>query len=33
MVVGWWDVPIRSYLKERRTDYEQARKEIEPPPA
>ena len=32
-VVGWWDVPIPTYLEDRRADYEQARKEIEPPPA
>ena len=32
-VVGWWDVPIPAYLEDRRADYEQARKEIEPPPA
>jgi acetolactate synthase-1/2/3 large subunit len=31
-VVGWWDVPIPAYLEDRRADYEQARKEIEPPP-
>jgi acetolactate synthase-1/2/3 large subunit len=31
-VVGWWDVPIPTYLEDRRADYEQARKEIEPPP-
>jgi len=32
-VVGWWDVPIPTYLEDRRAKYEQARKEIEPPPA
>jgi len=32
-VVGWWDVPIPTYLEDRRAEYEQARKEIEPPPA
>jgi acetolactate synthase-1/2/3 large subunit len=32
-VVGWWDVPIPAYLEDRRAEYEQARKEIEPPPA
>lgn len=32
-VVGWWDVPIPAYLTDRRTAYEEARKEIEPPPA
>jgi len=32
-VVGWWDVPIPAYLEDRRADYEQARNEIEPPPA
>ena len=32
-VVGWWDVPIPTYLEDRRADYEQARNEIEPPPA
>ncbi len=32
-VVGWWDVPIPAYLEDRRAKYEQARKEIEPPPA
>ena len=32
-VVGWWDVPIPTYLEDRRADYEQARKEIVPPPA
>ena len=32
-VVGWWDVPIPAYLEDRRSDYEQARNEIEPPPA
>lgn len=31
-VVGWWDVPIPAYLEDRRARYEQARKEIEPPP-
>ena len=31
-VVGWWDVPIPAYLEDRRAAYEQARKEIEPPP-
>jgi acetolactate synthase-1/2/3 large subunit len=31
-VVGWWDVPIPTYLKDRRANYEEARKEIEPPP-
>ncbi|MBP38983.1 MAG: thiamine pyrophosphate-binding protein [Dehalococcoidia bacterium] len=31
-VVGWWDVPIPTYLEDRRAKYEQARKEIEPPP-
>ncbi len=31
-VVGWWDVPIPAYLEERRDEYEQARKEIEPKP-
>ena len=32
-VVGWWDVPIPAYLEDRRADYEQARNEIESPPA
>lgn len=32
-VVGWWDVPIPSYIEDRRAAYEQARKEIDPPPA
>lgn len=32
-VVGWWDVPIPTYLEDRRAEYEQARNEIEPPPA
>lgn len=32
-VVGWWDVPIPAYLEDRRAVYEQARKEIEPPPS
>lgn len=32
-VVGWWDVPIPTYLEDRRAAYEQARKEIVPPPA
>ena len=32
-VVGWWDVPIPAYLEDRRAEYEQARNEIEPPPA
>ncbi len=32
-VVGWWDVPVPAYLTDRRANYEQARKEIEPPPA
>ncbi|MDP6666236.1 MAG: thiamine pyrophosphate-binding protein [Dehalococcoidia bacterium] len=32
-VVGWWDVPIPAYLEDRRAEYEQARGEIEPPPA
>ncbi len=32
-VVGWWDVPIPAYLGDRRASYEQARKQIEPPPA
>ncbi len=31
-VVGWWDVPIPAYLEDRRSAYEEARKEIEPPP-
>ncbi len=31
-VVGWWDVPIPTYLEDRRAQYEQARNEIEPPP-
>ena len=31
-VVGWWDVPIPAYLEDRRAAYEEARKEIEPPP-
>ena len=31
-VVGWWDVPIPSYLTDRRARYEEARSEIEPPP-
>ena len=25
--VGWWDVPVPTYLKERRAAYEKARKE------
>lgn len=32
-VVGWWDVPIPEYLEDRRAEYEQARKEIDPPPS
>ncbi len=32
-VFGWWDVPIPAYLEDRRAEYEQARKDIEPPPA
>jgi len=32
-VVGWWDVPIPEYLEDRRRAYEQARKEIDPPPS
>lgn len=32
-VAGWWDVPIPTYIEDRRAQYEQARKEIEPPPA
>jgi len=32
-VVGWWDVPIPTYIEGRRAEYERARKEIEPPPA
>jgi acetolactate synthase-1/2/3 large subunit len=32
-VVGWWDVPIPTYIEDKRANYEQARKEIEPPPA
>ena len=32
-VVGWWDVPVPAYLTDRRANYEQARNEIEPPPA
>ena len=31
-VVGWWDVPIPTYLEDLRAQYEQARNEIEPPP-
>ena len=31
-VVGWWDVPIPTYLEDRRAQYERARNEIEPPP-
>jgi len=32
-VVGWWDVPIPEYLEDRRAEYVQARKEIDPPPS
>lgn len=31
-VVGWWDVPIPTYIEDKRAAYEQARNEIEPPP-
>ena len=31
-VVGWWDVPIPTYIKGRRSRYVKARNEIQPPP-